>query len=227
MEYEFPPKRNKSSPAQLRCLSKHMQSHPDMAAGMVPGSRTLQERINLDLQWTELANKLNSLGGPVKPVGKWKQAWRDMRNNTKKREFHKKQEIQDAAGITRDGQEKVKEQSTDEKVLSILCPVTVYEMEEIICTEPNIELSQKPTIVQMTSRTEPETNSEVLDSPQHNTAVQRPLPKSNSATRKRLRVVPTTIGSFHKRLLMIERQKLRIKKQRNDILEERNCILNR
>lgn len=62
--------RAKASSAQLIALAEHMQAHPAMAAGI---SGTLQGRLNMESSWKSLAAKLNSLGGPIKTVAKWKQ----------------------------------------------------------------------------------------------------------------------------------------------------------
>lgn len=223
MQSHISRRRVKASAAQLSCLAKHMQRHPEMATSNM--SLTLQGRANLEVLWHQLATKLNSLGGPIKTMFKWKQAWRDMRYNIKKKEFHKKQEFQEyESDRSGDGQAPGHEQSADDKVLSMICPVTVYDVEEIVYTEPTVETGQSQ-MKEMSSRTEPENKVEGTDSSEYKTTRRR-LQEMLSASRKCSRVLSPR-GTFHNRLLLIEKEKIRVKKKQNNILQEKNAILNR
>ncbi|XP_037296388.1 uncharacterized protein LOC119189830 [Manduca sexta] len=129
--------RRKASTGQLSYLAEHMKSHSDMASGI---SHTLQGRANLETLWENLTTNLNSLGGPIRTVAKWKQTWRDLRNNVKRKESYNKREYRGyGPGSTGNGPPTIKKLSqVEEQVLSIIGSVAVHGMEEIACTEPII-----------------------------------------------------------------------------------------
>ncbi|XP_037297562.1 uncharacterized protein LOC115451132 isoform X3 [Manduca sexta] len=127
--------RRKASIAQLSYLAEYMKSHSEMASSI---SHSLQERANLETLWENLTAKLNSLGGPTRTVAKWKQTWRDLRNNVKRKGYHNKREYQGCGpGSTDNGPPTIKKVSqVDEQVLSITGSMAVHGMEEVACTEP-------------------------------------------------------------------------------------------
>lgn len=57
--------------AQVAALMDFMQEHSDVAKGLLNSGL---EREDLESQWRDLTSTLNSMGGAVKSVDKWKQA---------------------------------------------------------------------------------------------------------------------------------------------------------
>ncbi|KAL4712797.1 hypothetical protein ACJJTC_011867 [Scirpophaga incertulas] len=77
-----------ASQAQVAALLDYMHDHTEMAQGINSGL----EREDFEAQWKDLTNTLNSLGGAVKSVEKWKQTWRDLKFNSRKRALLKQQQ---------------------------------------------------------------------------------------------------------------------------------------
>ncbi|RVE48781.1 hypothetical protein evm_006555 [Chilo suppressalis] len=75
--------------AQVAALMDFMQDHSELAKGLTNSGL---EREDLETQWEDLTNTLNSMGGAIKSVEKWKQTWRDLKSNTKKRALLKQQQ---------------------------------------------------------------------------------------------------------------------------------------
>ncbi|XP_036345995.1 nuclear apoptosis-inducing factor 1-like [Rhagoletis pomonella] len=72
----------KTSSAQFDVLVKELEKNPDLAKGapMFGASKSLVE-----LQWNELANKLNAHGPPQRTATEWKKIWADLKSRTKKK----------------------------------------------------------------------------------------------------------------------------------------------
>ncbi|KAJ8729247.1 hypothetical protein PYW08_000828 [Mythimna loreyi] len=81
--------------AQVTALMDFMQEHSDVAKGLLNSGL---EREDLEAQWQDLTTTLNSMGGAVKSVDKWKQTWRDLKSNTKKRALKQQQSLCDTSG---------------------------------------------------------------------------------------------------------------------------------
>ena len=56
--------------AQVTALMDFMQEHSDVAKGLLNSGL---EKEDLEAQWQDLTTTLNSMGGAVKSVEKWKQ----------------------------------------------------------------------------------------------------------------------------------------------------------
>lgn len=56
--------------AQVALLVKAMEGNHVLASGR---GNSLQGRAEIDAEWVRLAELLNSVGGPIKTVDKWKQ----------------------------------------------------------------------------------------------------------------------------------------------------------
>lgn len=63
-------KRLHATGAQVAALLDFMQEHSDVAKGVVNSGL---EKEDLDAQWKFITSTLNSMGGAVKSVDKWKQ----------------------------------------------------------------------------------------------------------------------------------------------------------
>ncbi|CAG9098215.1 hypothetical protein JYU34_002330 [Plutella xylostella] len=74
--------------AQITALLDYMQENPELSKGLVNSGL---EREEVEAQWRELAQTLNNMGGSVKSVDKWKQTWRDLKSNSKKRALRAQQ----------------------------------------------------------------------------------------------------------------------------------------
>ncbi|XP_017477540.1 PREDICTED: uncharacterized protein LOC108367439 [Rhagoletis zephyria] len=72
----------KTSSAQFNVLVKELEKNPDLARGapMFGASKSLVE-----LQWNELANKLNVHGPPQRTATEWKKIWADLKSYTRKK----------------------------------------------------------------------------------------------------------------------------------------------
>ncbi|XP_047987822.1 uncharacterized protein LOC125227528 [Leguminivora glycinivorella] len=79
--------------AQVSALMDYMQEHSEVAKGMSSGL----EREDIEAQWRDLTSMLNSMGGAVKSTEKWKQTWRDLKSNTKKRALKHQQSLCDTS----------------------------------------------------------------------------------------------------------------------------------
>ncbi|XP_026726911.1 uncharacterized protein LOC113493238 [Trichoplusia ni] len=87
--------------AQVAALMDFMQEHSDVAKGLLNSGL---EREDLESQWRDLTSTLNSMGGAVKSVDKWKQTWRDLKSNTKKRALKQQQSLPDTSlGLSPEG----------------------------------------------------------------------------------------------------------------------------
>ncbi|CAH0602944.1 unnamed protein product [Chrysodeixis includens] len=87
--------------AQVAALMDFMQEHSDVAKGLLNSGL---EREDLESQWRDLTSTLNSMGGAVKSVDKWKQTWRDLKSNTKKRALKQQQSLPDTnIGLSPEG----------------------------------------------------------------------------------------------------------------------------
>ncbi|KAJ0177117.1 hypothetical protein K1T71_007126 [Dendrolimus kikuchii] len=82
-------RRVKVSIAQQNHLIKFMKAHPEFAKVR---TCSLQGKIDYERQWLQLTRTLNSLGGPIKSVDKWKQTWRDLRYGVKRKANKQKPE---------------------------------------------------------------------------------------------------------------------------------------
>ncbi|XP_037297558.1 uncharacterized protein LOC115451132 isoform X2 [Manduca sexta] len=205
--------RRKASIAQLSYLAEYMKSHSEMASSI---SHSLQERANLETLWENLTAKLNSLGGPTRTVAKWKQTWRDLRNNVKRKGYHNKREYQGCGpGSTDNGPPTIKKVSqVDEQVLSITGSMAVHGMEEVACTEDFTFADQMTSTL-----AQPKifvSSLPVLPEPS--------LQHAPSPIKKRRRIVKRQ-DSFDSKLLRIEEEKLRIKKEKNEILHRMVSVL--
>ncbi|XP_028157554.1 uncharacterized protein LOC135088246 [Ostrinia nubilalis] len=85
--------------AQVAALVDFMQEHSDFAKGLINSGL---EKEDLEAQWKELTNTLNSMGGAVKSVEKWKQTWRDLKSNNKKRALKQHQSCDTSVGPSTD-----------------------------------------------------------------------------------------------------------------------------
>lgn len=56
--------------AQVTAMVDFMQEHSDVAKGLLNSGL---EREDMEAQWQDLTTTLNSMGGAVKSVDKWKQ----------------------------------------------------------------------------------------------------------------------------------------------------------
>ncbi|XP_053955062.1 uncharacterized protein LOC128861161 [Anastrepha ludens] len=72
-------KRSRATSEQLNRLLDYLMEVPGLA-----GSRfhSLHGKYECDKKWSELATKLNSLGGAVKTVNQWQTVWRDLKSRT-------------------------------------------------------------------------------------------------------------------------------------------------
>ncbi|CAG9784225.1 unnamed protein product [Diatraea saccharalis] len=78
-----------ASQAQVAALMDFMQDHSELAKGHASSGL---EKEDLETQWEDLTNTLNTMGGAIKSVEKWKQTWRDLKSNNKKRALLKQQQ---------------------------------------------------------------------------------------------------------------------------------------
>lgn len=78
-----------ASQAQIAALVDFMTDHAELAKGLAHSGL---EKEDLETQWQGLTTTLNSMGGAIKSVDKWKQTWRDLKCNTKKRALLKQQQ---------------------------------------------------------------------------------------------------------------------------------------
>ncbi|CAB3250356.1 unnamed protein product [Arctia plantaginis] len=79
--------------SQVKALMDFMKRHPNIAKGVNSGL----EREDVEAQWQDLTVKLNSMGGPVKSVDKWKKTWSYLKWNTKKRAMKQQQSFCDTS----------------------------------------------------------------------------------------------------------------------------------
>ncbi|XP_063618185.1 uncharacterized protein LOC134791087 [Cydia splendana] len=79
--------------AQVSALMDYMQEHSEVAKGMSSGL----EREDIEAQWRDLTSMLNSMGGAIKSTEKWKQTWRDLKSNTKKRALKQQHSLCDTS----------------------------------------------------------------------------------------------------------------------------------
>ncbi|XP_047041992.1 uncharacterized protein LOC124646022 [Helicoverpa zea] len=86
--------------AQVTALMDFMQEHSDVAKGLLNSGL---EREDLEAQWQDLTATLNSMGGAVKSVDKWKQTWRDLKSNTKKRALKQQSLCDTSGGLSSEG----------------------------------------------------------------------------------------------------------------------------
>lgn len=56
---------------QVKALLDFMKMHPSIAKGTNAGL----EREDVDALWHDLTDNLNSMGGPIKSVDKWKKVY--------------------------------------------------------------------------------------------------------------------------------------------------------
>ncbi|XP_030036676.2 uncharacterized protein LOC115452319 [Manduca sexta] len=86
------PTKRHATAAQVSALVDFMQEHSELAKGLVS---TGSERDDLEAKWKEITCTLNSMGGAIKSVDKWKQTWRDFKANNRKRALKHQQSAGD------------------------------------------------------------------------------------------------------------------------------------
>lgn len=214
-----------------------MLKNPRMASGYVQSS--LQGRVDMEKEWIKLGNKLNTLGGPIKTIAKWKQAWRDLKNNVKKKAVQHNETV----GNTRTSLPSSQQLSdVDNQVLAAIASVAVYGTD----ANPEEEFTDemKPDIMTKTKSPSPdpllaepgpdeigecelipaEPNLLTVESDRLKAEPNGLLGEPRQTKSKKLGRFSVRQNNFNNRLLYIEEKKLRLKQEKNRLSEERNRI---
>ncbi|XP_067636512.1 uncharacterized protein [Eurosta solidaginis] len=72
-------KRSRASGEQLSAMLDFFISTPNLASGKF---QKLHGKLENKKKWTEMAAKLNAIGGAVKTVEQWQNVWRDLKSRT-------------------------------------------------------------------------------------------------------------------------------------------------
>ncbi|RVE48775.1 hypothetical protein evm_006549 [Chilo suppressalis] len=234
--------RRKASPEQLNMLLQFLEADKELAIGKFTG---LEGRIRQTNAWITITEKLNANSGfgsgAIKTPDKWQQTWRDWKSNVRKKAFKIRKNR-----FTPGCSSNVQLTEAEEKILRLICSNTsvfglVDVRETSIIHNDNLMPSQSSEgLNDELSNNDPTTSGMKwsTDSPQYGqneiqmsldnrpradteTVIGSSEVSSEITTGKPLWRRGRPVKLVHERLLNLEEERIRIKKQK--LLEKKRC----